>query len=291
MPVHHNIHSLPAFTKPVITIGTFDGVHLGHVEILRQLCNEAQSIDGTAIVITFYPHPRQVIEKNEPIFILNTPDEKYALLLKHGVEHIICVPFEPSFYNQTAKAYIENFLVEKFHPHTIIIGYDHKFGSNREGGYHLLEEAALQYGFVVKEIPEHVLQNVVISSTRIREALKNGDIESANDFLGYHYFLSGNVVNGKRIGRTLGYPTANLKVQDEAKLIPSLGIYAVFVRLANDRTLYQGMLSIGTNPTLGGAATTIEVNIFEFNKDIYGELLTLYFVKKLRNEEKFDNLQ
>ncbi len=290
MQVYTNIHNLPSFKRAVITIGTFDGVHQGHTQIIKQLVKEAREIDGTPVVITFYPHPRMVVQKESRMYFLNTPEEKYKLLEQLGIDHIVCVPFDKAFSEQTAQAYIKNFLVDKFNPHTIIIGYDHKFGVNREGDYKMLEEGGSSYGFRVKEIPEHILKSVVISSTKIREALQTGAIETANEFLGYAYTLSGNVVKGKQLGRTLGFPTANIEVQDQFKLVPAIGIYAVKVFSEKFQSYYSGMLSIGTNPTVAGKEKTIEVNIFDFDGDLYDSVLEVKFIQRLRNEEKFENL-
>lgn len=291
MEIYNDITALPDFNNGVITIGTFDGVHLGHVQILRQLVREAKAVNGSAVVITFYPHPRKVIKADDtPVYLLSTQEEKYKLLSAHGIEHIVCIPFDKKFSEQPARNYIKNFLVDHFHPHTVIIGYDHKFGKDREGDYHLMEAASVEYNFKVKEIPEHIIKNIVISSTKIREALLSGDIHTANEFLGYSYKLKGTVVTGKKLGRSLGYPTANLEIVDKDKLIPGLGIYAVKVSCEAIPGHFTGMLSIGTNPTVNGKARTIEVNIFDFNYDIYGSSVELSIIQKLRNEQKFDSL-
>ncbi|RYY48404.1 MAG: bifunctional riboflavin kinase/FAD synthetase [Chitinophagaceae bacterium] len=291
MQVYHNTTQLPAFKNAVITIGTFDGVHKGHQQIIQQLIKEASAITGTAIVISFDPHPKQVVaSQGKPLNILNVPAEKYELLNQHGIEHIVIVPFDKAFAEQTAAAYIENFLVEKFHPHTIIIGYDHRFGNNREGDYKLLESAAERMGFTVKEIPEHILQNVTISSTKIREALLKGDIETAENYLGYKYFFTGEVVKGNQLGRTIGYPTANLKIQHENKLVPANGVYAVTVKIEGRKQEYKGMMNIGVRPTVDGINRVIEVNIFDFDEMIYGSNLKITLHKQLRQEVKFNGL-
>lgn len=292
MHIHSNINNLPSFDKAVITIGTFDGVHKGHQQIIDQLLKEAKNIGGTPVLITFFPHPKQVISTNKnPLYIINTPEEKYALLHKKGIEHIVVVPFDKAFAEQSAAAYIEDFLVKKFHPHTIIIGYDHRFGNNREGDYHLLEAEAGKYGFEVKEIPEHVLENVTISSTKIREALLNGHIDTAADYLGYPYFFSGTVVKGNQLGRTIGYPTANLHIENEQKLVPADGVYAVKVSIKGREGSWKGMMNIGVRPTVDGSRRMIEVNIFDFDEMIYGDSLTVILQKHLRNEVKFNGLE
>jgi riboflavin kinase/FMN adenylyltransferase len=293
MKVYTNIDHLPAFKKAVLTIGTFDGVHQGHQQIIEQLIKEAAAIGGTPVVISFFPHPKQVIaaEKHPgiPIQLLNTPEEKYELLHEHGIKNVVVVPFNKAFAEQPADAYIRDFLVQHFHPHTIIIGYDHRFGKNRKGDYHLLEQMAPVYEYRVKESPEHVLKNITISSTRIRAALLAGDIDTAAGYLGYRYFFSGQVIMGNQLGRTIGFPTANLLVNNEQKLIPANGVYAVGVELEG-RSL-KGMMNIGLRPTVDGSKRVIEVNIFDFDEMIYGSTLKITMVKQLRSEVKFNGLE
>ena len=291
MKVYNNIHSLPVFKNAVITIGTFDGVHRGHQQILEQLIKEATAIDGTAVLITFYPHPKQVVSLQKgPLYIINTPEEKYDLLHRKGIEHIVVVPFDTAFAEQTATSYIKDFLADKFHPHTIIIGYDHRFGNNRKGDYHLLEQEAETYNFKVKEIPEHVLKNITVSSTKIRASLLQGDLETATAYLGYSYFFSGKVILGNQLGRTLGFPTANLQVQNEQKLIPANGVYAVKIAIKGRDDHFTGMMNIGVRPTVDGSTRVIEVNIFDFDEMIYDSTLTITLVKYLRREIKFVGL-
>ena len=291
MKVYKDTGALPSFKRAVITIGTFDGVHQGHRQIIKQLLKEAELIGGTPVLITFYPHPKQVVASDKkPIFLINSPDEKYSLLHKAGIPNIVVVPFNNLFAEQPAISYIRDFLVDKFHPHTIIIGYDHRFGKGRTGDYRLLEQEAGNYGYVVKEIPEHILQDVTISSTKVREALLKGDISTANKFLGYGYFFSGKVVEGYKLGRTIGYPTANLLVSDEQKLIPANGVYAVQVSVEGFTGEYKGMMNIGTRPTVNGTSRVTEVNIFDFDETIYGKMVTVTLVTWLRSEVKFTGL-
>lgn len=300
MNVHYDTDKLPPFKNAVITIGTFDGVHKGHQQIIELMKQEAAAVNGDTVIITFHPHPRQVISTRPgPVYLLNTLQEKILLLEKYGIQHLVVVPFTEAFSNQPAENYIADFLVNKFHPHTIIIGHDHHFGKNRSGNYELLEEKASVYNYRVKEIPEYMLQDVTISSTRIREALLKNDIDTANSFLGYDYFFSGTVVEGNKLGRTIGYPTANLQMEDESKLVPGNGVYAVLVNgessMVNSKhakTVNQhlGMMNIGTRPTVDGTKRVIEVNIFDFDKDIYGEQLTVTIKKRLRDEQKFNGL-
>jgi riboflavin kinase / FMN adenylyltransferase len=289
MKVYSNIDALPIFSNAVITTGSFDGVHTGHVQIINQLIKEAEKINGTPVLITFYPHPKQVVQmKEKTLHILNTPEEKYALLQANGIKNIVVVPFDKVFSQLTAEEYIEKFLVEKFKPSVIVVGYDHRFGNNREGNFDLLKSKEAIFNFEVKEIPEHVLTNITISSTKIRTAILEGDIEKAASYLGYDYFFNGKIIEGNKLGRTIGYPTANLQIEDEHKLIPANGVYAVDVQL-NDTTL-KGMMNIGMRPTVDGKKRTIEVNIFDFDEDIYGQIMKVTLKKWLRAEVKFAGL-
>ncbi len=297
MQVHYSVNNLPAFKNTVVTVGTFDGVHLGHRQIIKQLKEEAASVNGETLIITFHPHPRTVVDK-KPVALLNTLHEKILLIETLGINHLVIVPFDKTFSNQTPDEYVKNFLFEKFNPHTIIIGYDHKFGKHRAGNYQLLEEYGKELGFIVKEIPEEIINESVISSTLIRKALLNHNIEEANKYLGYNYFFEGVVVDGNKLGRTLDYPTANITIRDEMKLVPANGIYIVEAEIvsemlvkSNDHfTKMQGMMSIGVRPTINGQDRTIEINIFNFEKDIYGKTLKIFIRKYLRNEEKFNSL-
>ena len=288
MQVHTQINNLAVFRNAVVTIGTFDGVHTGHQQIIAQLKEEAHAIGGETVIITFHPHPRKVVAHKE-VFVLNTLDEKIELLREKGIDHLVVVPFDERFASQSAKEYVEHFLFEKFHPHTVIIGYDHRFGHGRQGDYHLLEDFGKQLGFLVKEIPEHVLNNITVSSTKIREALLNSDVETANNYLGYDYFFEGLVIEGNKLGRTLGYPTANLQIETSEKLIPGNGVYAVIASV--DKSTYKAMMNIGVRPTVDGKKRMIEVNLFDFNQDIYGKTLRVYIKKYLRGEVKFNGLE
>ncbi|MEP6596051.1 MAG: bifunctional riboflavin kinase/FAD synthetase [Ginsengibacter sp.] len=300
MQVHREINQLLSFKNAVITIGTFDGVHTGHLQIFKQLKQEAALVNGESVIITFHPHPRMVLSQPQqsenktstPVSLLNTLDEKVELIEHQNIDHLVIVPFTLEFSLLTAEAYIKNFLVDKFHPHTIIIGYDHHFGKQRQGNYKLLEAYADQLNYIVKEIPEHVINHIAISSTKIREALLNADIEAAHEFLGYQYFFEGTVIEGDKIGRSLGYPTANIKVNDEHKLIPARGVYVVELQIVNSQSPFlKGMMNIGYRPTIGGTKKMIEVNIFDFNKEIYGERIRIFIKKYLRREQKFEGLE
>lgn len=291
MEVYRDIQGLPAFDKAVITIGTFDGVHRGHRKIIQQMLEEAERASGTPVLITFYPHPKQIIESGlKPLYLLNTPAEKYKLLHQAGIDHIVEVPFTREFSEQSAHEYISNFLVRKFNPHTIIIGYDHRFGRDRSGDYHLLSKEASRFGYRVIEIPEHVLQDITISSTRIREALLSGAVETANEYLGYRYFFHAGVIHGDKRGRDIGYHTANLRIDHERKLIPADGVYAVDVDVKG-MGLFRGMMNIGLRPTVNGNNRSIEVHIFDFEKDIYGTTLKVSLKSRIRDEMKFESLE
>lgn len=287
MQIHRNIRQIPQFQKAVITIGTFDGVHLGHAQIMHQLVQTAKEINGQSVVITFYPHPRNVVSA-DAIQILTTQEEKYFILERLGVDHLVEVPFDKYFAEQSPENYIRDFLVSNFHPQVIITGYDHRYGKNRAGDYKLLESFGKEYNFSVKEIPAEVLEHITISSTIIRNALKDGDVKKAAHNLGYAYTLAGVVVEGNKMGRTIGFPTANIQPDSEEKLIPANGVYAVKVGLGDE--YYFGMMNIGVRPTVNGKHRTIEVNIFDFDRDIYGEKISVQFIDRIRDERKFENL-
>lgn len=292
MTVYTDIQNLPIFKNAVITIGTFDGVHFGHQQILSLMKSAAKQVNGETVIITFHPHPRKIIGANKaPIYLLNTLDEKINLLEKYGIDHLVIIPFTEKFAQQSAEDYIADFLVNTFHPQTIIIGHDHRFGKDRIGDFQLLEDKALKFGYQVKEIPGYMLNDVTISSTKIREALLNGAIEKAHDLLSYDYYFTGKIVKGNQLGRTIGYPTANIQMIDENKLIPCNGVYSVLVSNENLKiNQLGGMMNIGYRPTVDGNERTIEVNLFNFNQSIYDETLTITLKKYLRSEEKFSGL-
>jgi riboflavin kinase / FMN adenylyltransferase len=307
MQIYYHTDQLPAFRRAVITIGTFDGVHTGHAQILQQLRQEAARIDGETVIVTFYPHPRKIVRGGTAeVRLINTLEEKIQLLSWQQVGHLVVVPFTADFAEMTAGQYVKEFLLERFHPHTVIIGYDHRFGKGRQGDYHLLEDFSRSEGFELQEIPVHLLDAVSVSSTRIREAIAGGDIESANQLLGYPFFFSGQVMEGRRLGRTIGFPTANLQVGSPDKLIPGDGVYAVEVEVVDAGSVsltapgtgaspfggnrWKGMMNIGMRPTVDGRERTIEVNIFDFNEDLYGRELRVFVNKYLRGEEKFNGL-
>ena len=292
MQIHRNIEALPGFMNAVVTIGTFDGVHEGHRKVIQQLIDEAKKINGESVIITFHPHPRKVVHSSIlGLRLITTLDERIQLLRSLGVDHLVIIPFTEVFANQLPEAYLCDFLIERFKPHTIIIGYDHRFGRDRQGDYKLLEALQEKYRYRLQEIPKHVLDNISISSTKVREAILKGDITTANHLLGYTFFFEGEVVHGNKLGRELGYPTANLKIQDEEKIVPGNRVYAVCVKTAGREELLKGMMSIGLRPTVNGKTRTIEVNIFDFDEMIYGQTVRVYVKQFLREEVKFDSLE
>ena len=292
MKIHRDIEHLPAFKNAVITIGTFDGVHMGHRQIIDKLKSEAKANNGETVIITFHPHPRKVVSSAIlGIRLINTLEERIELLEGLGIDHLVIVPFTDAFANQPAEDYVKDFLLDKFHPNTIIIGYDHRFGRDRLGDYRLLEKMAATHNYKLKEIPKHILENISISSTNIREAILHSDIATANSLLGYEFFFSGEVVHGDKLGRKLGYPTANLKIQNEEKIIPGNGIYAVYAQPEGAAKKLKGMMSVGFRPTVDGKKRVVEVNLFDFDKEIYGETIRIYVKKYLRSEVKFNGLE
>ena len=286
----------PALANAVVTSGTFDGVHLGHQRILARLRQVADAVGGPAVVITYWPHPRLVLgpPPSHPelleLQLLNTLDERAARLAQYGVDYLLVMPFTREFAEWTSEQYIQELLLKTVGTKHLVIGYDHRFGKNREGGFDYLTQHAARYGFTVEEIPRQDVDAVGVSSTRIRRALRAGDVVTANAYLGYDYPVTGVVVTGQQLGRTIGYPTANLDVPEKLKLVPAQGIYAVWCTTAAG-TRHPGMLSIGVRPTIGaGLAQTIEVNLLDFSGDLYGQYLTLEFVAWLRGEEKYNGL-
>ncbi len=277
--------------NPVVTIGTFDGVHLGHQVILQRVMEDAQRIGGESIVVSFHPHPRLVLNPADTsLRLLNTVEEKAERLEQLGLSKLVLIPFTKEFSETTSEHFIKHILVDTLRAHTVVIGYDHRFGKGRGGGLEELRVAGTQHGFAVEEIPAQQIDDANVSSTRIRNALRSGDVTQAARLLGYRYPLSGIVVQGRQLGRTIGYPTANLHLPDPYKKVPLEGIYAVECYVRGTR--WPGMMSIGRNPTVGeGLPVTLEVNLIGFHDDIYGETLTVRFIQRLRNEAKFDSME
>lgn len=289
MAVFHNIDSLPAFSNAVLTVGTFDGVHLGHREIISNVIDHAQKVGGESVLITFDPHPRKFLFPDQPLGIITPLEEKVKLLEQAGISHIIVVPFTRDFAELSAAEYIAEFLVGKFSPHSIVIGYDHHFGHDRQGNIHMLKEYAPVYNYELIEIPAQQIEAAAVSSTRIRKAIGEGRVQDAAQMLGRNYRLKGTVIHGNKLGRTIGYPTANLAPADAEQIIPAIGVYTI--RATHEGTCYDGMMSIGYNPTVTDKKELrIEANLFDFDKDIYGDELEIIFIERLRNELKFPGL-
>lgn len=289
MQVFKSLDNLPQFKNAVVTIGTFDGVHLGHQKLLERINELAKKNDGESILITFHPHPRFVVQPDSDLKLLNTIDEKIDLLKKYKVNNVVVAPFSKEFSNMPAISYVKDFLVENFKPHTLVIGYDHHFGKNRSGNIDLLEEYKDIFGYNVEQISKETIQDIGISSTKIREALAQGKVQTANKLLGHEYSINGFVTKGEQLGRKIGFPTANVQLLVDYKLIPKNGVYIVNVKVKN--SLYKGMLNIGVRPTIEGLNKTIEVNIFDFDQDIYGEKIEVILLKYIREEQKFESLE
>lgn len=292
MKIHHSLDNFDA-RSPVVTIGTFDGLHKGHQVILERLKNLAAKINGETVVFTFYPHPRVVTSPNEDsLRLLTTKDEKTELFRKYGIDHLIIYPFDKAFASLTYTEFVEDILVKKIGTKCLVVGYDHKFGKNREGGFEYLKKCAEKYNFSIEKMDALTSgEGENISSTKIRAALQEGDIKTANHYFGHEFTLHGTVVEGKQLGRKMGFPTANIESSDKHKIIPGYGVYAVKVEF--DGKTFNGMLNIGTRPTFNKNADnrSIEVNIFDFSADIYGKKLTLCFVDKIRDEKKFPGIE
>ncbi len=292
MKVYFSLDQLPEFQNAVLTIGSFDGVHSGHQRILERVTQLAQSVDSQSIVVTFHPHPRLILSPDSAtLSLLTTTDEKVALLEKYGVDVVVVVPFTREFAEQSPDDYIENFLVKHFHPAHIVVGYDHRFGAKRVGDMSFLKKSAARFGYEVVEIEAQLVDEITVSSTKIRQALANSDVKTANRLLGHPFIFSGIVVKGQQIGREIGFPTANLQIPDRHKLLPPHGIYAVFVHLEGGRKL-RGMLYRGDRPVLKDHDNvTIEINIFDFHEDIYDKKMSVELIEFLRPDRNFDSLE
>ncbi len=290
MKIYHHIDEFKPVKNAVVTIGTFDGVHIGHRKIISRIKELADTIGGETVILTFFPHPRMILHpEDESIKLINTINEKAQLLEQLGVDHLIITPFSRDFSNQSPEDYIRDILVNQIGTKKIVIGYDHRFGKDRQGGLHDLLRLAPEYDFEVIEIPEQDIHDVAISSTQIRNALLASKIDMANEFLGYPFFITGKVTRGDQIGRQIGFPTANIIIEEKYKLIPGDGIFAVKVEV--DGELYNGMAYIGTRPTINGVRRNIEVNIFEFDKDIYYHQIRMEFHHFVRGDMKLDGLE
>ena len=289
MEAIQDIFEFTTSNRTAITIGTFDGVHIGHRKILERLINNAKSTGTKSLVLTFFPHPRMVLQKDANIKLLNTLEEKEQILREIGLDYLIVHPFTQKFSRLTALEFVRDVLANQLKVKNVVIGYDHRFGRNRNANINDLKLYGETYDFDVEEIPAQEISDVSVSSTKIRAALNEGDIETANSYLGYPYLLTGHIVKGKGIGKKMGFPTANLQIKETYKLIPQNGVYIAQSELAG-KTVY-GMMNIGFNPTVSGTQQSIEIHFFDVDQDLYGQKLQLRLLKKIRNEKKFDSLE
>jgi len=291
LKIYQNIKDFLRASFAVVTVGTFDGLHLGHQKIIRRMIELAKENNGETILVTFDPHPRLVVNSNsKEIKFINTQKRKFELLDKLGIDHLIIIPFTKEFAKTSSENFIKDYLIEHIGVKKLIVGYDHHFGRNREGNYQKLHQLGKKYGFDVEEISaQYINEDIAVSSTKIRNALMDGDAQLANKMLGYEYSITGIVVEGNKIGRTIGFPTANIEIEDKYKLIAAGGVYACKVLI--DGEIFMGMGNIGTRPTVGINGLVTEVHIFDFDKDIYDEEITIYFLDRIRDEQKFNNLE
>lgn len=288
LKVFHSIQSFSSNKQTVVTIGTFDGVHIGHQKILKQITKNAQALQCESLVLTFFPHPRMVLQKDTDMKQLNSVNEKLQLLEDLGIDNIVIHPFDKDFSRLTAEEFVKQVLVDKFKIKKIIIGYDHRFGRNRTANIDDLKTYGGLFGFEVEQISAEEINEVSVSSSKIRNALIDGNLDVAATYLGYNYSITGIVSKGKQLGRTLGFPTANISIKDENKLIPTNGVYVVKSILSDE--VFYGMMNIGIRPTVDGTMRTVEIHFFDFNKDIYGQEITISFLKRMRDEQKFESL-
>lgn len=291
MKIYTDIEQFQSIKNPVLTIGTFDGVHVGHQKIIEKMKEIAKQTNGETVIFTFFPHPKMVVNPtNHGIQLIQSQEEKFEKLAKLGVDHVIVFPFTKAFSEITAADFVSDVLISKLNIHTIIVGYDHQFGKNREGNLTYLENKGKEYGFQVIEIPAHEINAVNVSSSKIRHALSEGDIETANHYLNGSFEIWGKVIHGNKLGRTIGFPTANIGVDDSLKIVPGRGVYAVTVSIDGGKPLF-GMMNIGVRPTVNQELKeTIEVNLFDFNEDIYEKSVRVCLHKRIRNEQKFDGI-
>jgi len=284
-----NISNFSTSEKTYVTIGTFDGVHFGHKHIIEKLVLEAKKANRKSVLLTFFPHPRMVLQKDNSLELINTIEERAALLKETGLDYLIIHPFSKEFSRMTALEFVRDILVNQLNISKLIIGYDHHFGKNREGNIVQLTEYSHLYDFTVEEIPAQDIDDVSVSSTKVRRALADGNIEIANNYLGYNFMLTGTVVNGKRLGGKIGYPTANIDVKESYKLIPKTGVYVV--KSTIDKKIVFGIMNIGNRPTVDGSYQTIEVHFLDFNNDLYNQNITIELLYFLRDEKKFSSIE
>lgn len=288
MKIYKNLSEYNSTDKTFVTIGTFDGVHIGHQKVIKKLIKSAHKKNATSLLLTFFPHPRMVLQKDTGIQLINTIDERIQLLNKIGLEAIVIQPFTKEFSKLTALDFTRNILVNKLNISKLVIGYDHHFGKNREGNFEQLKEYGHTYGFDLKEISQQDIDKIAVSSTKIRTAIENGEIEKANNYLGYNFMLTGTVVKGKNLGEKIGFPTANLYIKETYKIIPKTGAYVVKSEIG-EKTIF-GMMNIGFRPTVSGKDQTIEIHFFDFNQDLYDENIQIDVLAFLRDEQKFESI-
>ncbi len=290
MRIFRKLDALPTFKNSILTIGTYDGVHFGHQQIVHRINELAAEHQGESILITFHPHPRTIVNTSQAVQLLSPLEEKLSLLKKYGVDNVVVVPFTRAFSAQSPEAYIRDFLVQKFSPKIIVIGYDHRFGNKRKGDIGLLEKMSSEFKYEVEQISPQAIDDLAVSSTKIRNALAAGDVKKAANYLGHPYEIRGVVTRGKQLGRRIGFPTANVQSEDQDKLIPKNGVYAVKVKVRE--TEHMGMLNIGIRPTVDDSRlVSIEVNIFDFDLNVYGDKISIQLIDQLREEKKFGDLQ
>lgn len=289
MKIFNSIHDFKSTKKTILTLGTFDGVHVGHQKIIQKLIQNASDYNCESLILTFFPHPRMVLQEGSDIKLLNTIDEKTILLKKMGLDNLIIHTFDKEFSRLTAEEFVKTILVDALNIQKIIIGYDHRFGRNRLANIDDLILYGKQYNFEVEQISAQEIDAVSISSTKIRNAIQDGNMTLANEYLGYNYILNGTVIKGKHLGRTIGFPTANLKIEEEYKLIPKNGVYIVKSTI-NQQTVF-GVMNIGTNPTVNEENLSIEVHFFDFDADLYNSKIEISVLKRIRDEQKFDSIE
>ncbi len=289
MRIFNSINDFSTSKKTIVTLGTFDGVHIGHMAILDQIIKSAKKEGLESVILTFFPHPRLIVSNNYDIKLLNTIEEKSALLEKIGIENFIIHPFDKFFSELSPREFVSEILVNKLNIQKIIIGHDHKFGKNRAADFNDLLNFGEEFGFSVEEISAQQINEVAVSSTKIRNSLLEGNISLANDYLGYAYVLNGNVIKGNQLGRTIGFPTANIDISEDYKLIPKNGVYVVTANV-NNQTVF-GMMNIGVKPTIGENKLSIEVHLLNFEKDIYQQKIQIHVLERIRDEQKFESFE
>ena len=288
MRIFDNLKSYSSEKQSVLTIGTFDGIHIGHNEILKKLIEESEKNNLPSLIVTFFPHPRMILQKSNEIKMIDTMDEKIDLLEKAGIDNLIIHPFDDNFSKIRGKEFVEDILVKKLKIKQIIIGYDHRFGKDREASVEDLKKFGLDYMFHVNEIPAQEIDSITISSTKIREAILNGEIEQCNEFLGRNFMLTGKVVYGEGLGKKMNFPTANIEIEENYKIIPKNGVY--LIKTFMNSNIYFGMMNIGVRPTIGGKNKSLEIHFFNFKDDIYNKTISIEIIRKIRDEEKFSSI-